>query len=119
MSGPIEESVRKIFRDILAALQNGLNLYTTIAHGVKVVTTAGTDVALSTTQACKKVEIQAQTDNTGLIAVGAAGVDATEATGTGVILYPGDSITIYISDLATVFIDSTVNDEGVRYTYYN
>jgi len=92
---------------------------TGIGHGVKVVTTAGTDVALAASTACKKVDIQAQTDNTGLIAVGGSGVDATEATGTGILLEAGDIYTLEIDDLADVYIDSTVSGEGVRFTYYS
>lgn len=89
-----------------------------IGHGVRVVTTAGTDVALTTTStAAHWVVVQAQTDNTGWIAVGTSGVDATEATGTGVLLDAGESVTIPIDDLANVYIDATVNGEGVRYTY--
>lgn len=90
---------------------------TGIGHGVKTVTTAGTDVALATSTVAKRVTIQSQTDNTGLIAVGASGVDATEATGTGFILYPGDGIELDIDNLADIYIDSTVNGEGVRYSY--
>lgn len=90
---------------------------TGIGDGVKTVTTAGTDEALATTTACKKVIIQAQTDNTGIIAVGASGVDATVATGTGVALAAGEAIELEITDLADIYIDSTVNGEGVRYTY--
>ncbi|HEY9658628.1 MAG TPA: hypothetical protein V6C65_09270 [Allocoleopsis sp.] len=88
-----------------------------IGHGVKTVTTAGTDVALDS-HVCRKVTIQSQTDNTGLIAVGGSGVDATVATGTGVVLYPGDSIEIEIENTNLIYIDSTVSGEGVRYTYY-
>lgn len=88
-----------------------------IGHGVKTVTTAGTDVALASSLGVKWVVIQAQTDNTGVIAVGASGVDATVATGTGVALAAGESITLPIEDLANIYIDSTVNGEGVRYTY--
>jgi hypothetical protein len=91
---------------------------TALGHGVTTVTTAGTDVALAASTACKRVVIQSQTDNTGLIAVGATGVDATEATGTGIILYPGDAFELETDNLADIFIDSTVNGEGVRYTYF-
>lgn len=91
---------------------------TGIGHGVKTITSAGTDEALAGSTACKKVTIQAQTDNTGLIAVGATGVDATEATGTGIILRAGDSFEFDIDNLADVFIDATVNGEGVRYAYF-
>lgn len=90
---------------------------TGLGHGVTTVTTAGTDVALAGSTAAKWVTVQAQTDNTGWIAVGATGVDATEATGNGVLLDAGESITLPVDNLADVFIDSTVNGEGVRYTY--
>jgi len=88
------------------------------ADGVTTVTTAGSHVELASSTACKKVDIQAQTDNTGLIAVGFTGVDATEATGTGVILYAGDAYSLEISNLNLIYIDSTVSGEGVRYTYF-
>jgi len=91
---------------------------TGMADGITSVATAGTDVTLGPTTTIKKVDIQAQTDNTGLIAIGNTGVDATESTGTGVILYPGDTFTLEINQLATVFIDSTVSGEGVRFVYF-
>lgn len=91
---------------------------TGIGHGVKVVTTAGTDVALASSTTAKAVMIQAQTDNTSAIAVGASGVDATIATGTGIILYAGEwTPWIPIDNLADIYIDSLVNGEGVRFIY--
>jgi hypothetical protein len=89
-----------------------------IGHGVKTVTTAGTDVALAASTPCHKVTIQAQTDNTSVIAVGGSGVDATIATGTGILLYPGDVFELDIDNLADVYIDSLVDGEGVRFTYF-
>jgi hypothetical protein len=91
---------------------------TGIGHGVKTVTTAGTDVALAASTACKKVTIQAQTDNTSIVAVGGSGVDATVATGTGIVLNPGDAYEFEIDNLADVYIDSLVSGEGVRFTYF-
>lgn len=90
---------------------------TGIGHGVKTVTTAGTDLALAASTTAKIVIIQAQTDNTSAVAVGASGVDATLATGTGIILYAGDVITLEIDNLADVYVDALVSGEGVRYTY--
>lgn len=92
---------------------------TGIGHGVKTVTSAGTDEALAASTACKRVTIMAQSDNTGVIAVGASGVDATVATGTGVLLFPGDVFELDIDNLADVFIDASVNGEGVRFTYFS
>lgn len=91
---------------------------TGIGQGVKTVTSAGTDEALASSTPCKRVSIQAQTDNAGKVAVGASGVDATIATGTGILLDPGDFFELDIDNLADVFIDSTVSGEGVRFTYF-
>jgi len=91
---------------------------TGIGHGVKTITSAGTDEALAGSTICKRVTIQAQTDNTGWITVGTTGVDATVVTGTGVLLGAGDAFELDIDNLADVFIDSTINGEGVRYTYF-
>jgi len=91
---------------------------TGMIDGVTTVTTAGTDVVLAASTACKRVICQAQTDNTSIIAVGATGVDATEATGTGFVLYPGDGIEMDIDNLADIFIDSLVNGEGVRWVAF-
>jgi len=89
-----------------------------IGHGVKTVTTAGTDVGLVTqSTGAKWLVIQAQTDNTGYIAVGASGVDATVASGTGVLLAAGESVTLLCDNLTDIYIDATVDGEGVRYTY--
>jgi len=89
-----------------------------IGHGVKVVASAGTDEALvAQITWAKWVTIQAQTDNTGIIAVGASGVDATVATGTGVALAAGAMLTIPCEDLKDIYIDATVTGDGVRFTY--
>jgi len=91
---------------------------TGIADGVVTVTTPLTDVPIvASSTPAKVVIIQAQTDNTGAIAVGGEGVVATIATGTGIILYAGDSITLEVDDLADVWIDAIVGGEGVRFTY--
>lgn len=111
--------------DVVGALPAGTNdigrvghNITGMGHGVTTVTTAGTDVALAASTACKRVTVQAQTDNTGKIAVGATGVDATVATGNGILLNAGDAYEFEIDNLADVFIDATVNGEGVRYVYF-
>jgi len=91
---------------------------TGIGHGVKTITTGGTDEALAGSTACKRVLIQAQTDNTNGVAVGASGVDATVATGTGVFLTAGQSIEMFIDNLADIYVDAITNGEGVRYTYW-
>ncbi len=90
---------------------------TGIGHGVKTVTTAGSDEALAASTTAKVVILQAQTDNTSAVAIGATGVDATVATGNGILLYAGDSMTLEIDNLADVFVDALVAGEGVRYTY--
>jgi len=91
----------------------------TVGHGYKVVTTAGADVCLvSASTPAKTVIIQAQTDNTTAIAIGATGVDAAIATGTGIILYPGDwTPPIDVDNLTDIYIDALTSGEGCRYLY--
>jgi len=110
--------------DVVAALPAGTNAIgkvshdkTGIGHGVKTVTTALSDEALAASTAAKVVIIQAQTDNTSAVAIGATGVDATVATGNGILLYAGDTIVLEIDNLADVYVDALVSGEGVRYSY--
>jgi len=119
VSGTVTANLSATDNAALDAIDSNTDRLTLTGDGVKTVTTAGTDEALAGSTACKKAVIQAQTDNTGLIAIGVSGVDATEATGTGIILYAGDSINIFSNNLANIYVDSTVSGEGVRYLYYN
>lgn len=90
---------------------------TGIGHGIKTVTSAGTDEALASSTPAKWVMIQAQRDNTSAVAIGGSGVDAAEAAGTGIILGPGDIISLPCDNLADLFVDALVSGEGVRFTY--
>jgi len=93
---------------------------TTLTDGRKVVTTAGTRVALATSTACKEVVITAETDNTGIVAVGAAAtVIASLATRTGIPLSPGDSIVLQIDNLADIGLDATVSGDGVTFMAFS
>lgn len=94
------------------------HVITGIGHGIKTVSTAGTDEVLASDTPCKKLVIQAQINNTGYIAVGGSGVDATLDTGTGIVLTAGDVFILQIDNLSDIYIDSTINGEGVRYTYF-
>lgn len=86
-----------------------------ITSGRKVVTTAGTRVQMPG-QSCKQAIITAESDNTGLIVVGAVNVVATLATRVGVPLAPGESIVVGLTaDLSEIYLDSTVNGDGVTY----
>jgi hypothetical protein len=93
---------------------------TTVTDGRKVVTTAGTRVALASSTACKEVVITAETDNTGIVAVGAAGtVIAALATRTGIPLNAGDSIVLQTDNLADIGLDSTVSGDGVTFMAFS
>ena len=89
----------------------------TVTDGRKVVTTAGTRVALATsTDVYDEVNITAETDNTGEIVVGGSSVvGAVGATRRGTPLAAGDTVTYRNVDLSKVYIDSTVNGDGVTW----
>ena len=99
------------------ATQATLQSPTTIANGRKVVTTAGTAVVLAASTPCTKVDITAETDNTGIISVGGSGVIALLATRQGVPLNAGDTYSLDITNLTTVYIDSTVSGDGVTFSF--
>jgi hypothetical protein len=84
-----------------------------ISNGSKAVTTAGTAVALATSTACQSVLIQAKAANTGVIYVGGSTVSSTS----GIFLYAGESVEMSVDNLADINIDSSVNGEGVVFTY--
>ena len=92
--------------------------FQSISDNRKIVTTAGTRVALvaSSTRA-NWVIITAETDNTGIIVVGGSGVIAALATRQGTPLGVGDTIALLIDDLVDVYIDTTVDGDGVTFTY--
>ena len=98
---------------------SGSSPYTAIGDGRKVVALAGTAEALGVSTVIKSVTIQAELNNTGVIAAGSSTVVADEATRTGSALEPGDTITIDADDLAKVFIDSTVDGDGVTFILFN
>ena len=78
--------------------------------------TVGTSAeVLTSSTACKHVDIMAAVANTGIIYVGGSGV----TTATGIALYAGDVYSIDIDDLNDVYVIATVNGENVQYTYYN
>ena len=96
----------------------GVTATSLAGSGRQTVTTAGTAVALASTTSSSRVIITAETDNTGLIAVGVSGhTVAAPGTQEGMILSPGQSTEFAITDLANVYIDSTVNGDGVTYAY--
>ena len=79
---------------------------------VKIVTTAGTRVAVGTTTGLERgVTVKAKATNTGLIYAGSVLV----ASSNGYWLSPGDEVFMETASLADVYIDSAVNGEGVTF----
>jgi hypothetical protein len=84
---------------------------TQVISGQVNVTTAGTAVALGTTNDIISVVIKAKSSNTGNIYVGGSNVSSSN----GLILSAGDAVSLDINNLSSVYIDSDVNGEGVSY----
>lgn len=94
--------------------------FQTIADGIKLVTTAGTRVALvSASTKCRMVTIQARPENTDTVVVGASTVVAASGTRRGIALVPGASVELRVKDLANVYVDAVVSGEGVSFVYFN
>lgn len=88
-----------------------------IGNGRKTVTTVGAALALASATRANWVVITAETDNTGIITVGSSTVVGALATRQGVPLSAGESVSLIVADLADVFLDTTVNGDGVTFTY--
>jgi hypothetical protein len=84
----------------------------TVYNGQKTVTTAGTQVALASSQAIThSVKMKALHANTGWIYVG----DSSVSSSSGYVLDAGETVEFQIANLSTIYIDSSVNGEGVSY----
>jgi hypothetical protein len=90
-----------------------LNPGSIVGSGKTTVTTAGTQVALSSSLSIISVTVRALSTNTGKIYVGTSSVSSTD----GFQLSASETVSIDIDDLAKVYIDSSVNGEGVTYIY--
>lgn len=86
-------------------------------------TAAGTAEAISDSNyKYALITICAETDNTGVIAVGNSGVIASLSTRTGIPLEASDCYTLSSpstngEELKTIYIDSTVSGDGVTFQY--
>jgi len=70
--------------------------------------------ALGGSQACKRVDMQADSANTGYIYVGGTDVSATK----GIRLAPGDFYSVDIDNVADIFVLASVDEEDIHFTYY-
>jgi hypothetical protein len=88
--------------------------------GRKTVASAGTAEALTATNThTVTVSITAETNNTGLVAVGDSAVVAAAGTQTNVyaILNAGDTVSLDVPDSTLLFLDVTVSGDGVAFGY--
>lgn len=92
--------------------------YRAMTSGVKTVTTSGTPVQLlSSSTDCKRIDIVAQSGNTGIVYVG--GSNTLASTQTGVPLAPLGSYTFFVNDVSIVYADSTASGDKVSFVYFN
>jgi len=91
---------------------------TTITDGRKTVSATGTAEALaSSSTVVNYIIITAETNNTGIVVVGASTVDETVASRRGIPLNAGDTISLGAVDLADVYLDPAVSGNGVTFVY--
>jgi hypothetical protein len=98
-----------------------------VGDGRMIVTTAGTRLQLTNggtgsaytdpAGPIQSVAVMAETDNTGTVVVGGSAVVAAQATRRGIPLAAGQAVTFYCDDLADVYVDTTVNGDGVTFSW--
>ena len=83
-----------------------------VGHGVIVsgAINLSDSAGVLSTVLCKHVDIMANLSNTGIVYIGASGVDAT----TGIALYPGDVYSVDISNLGLLYAMSTVSGDDIN-----
>ena len=84
------------------------------------VTTPGTVVQLQS-HSSVEVVVTAESDNTGLIAVGDSSVKAAVGSQQGTILFPGQTIPspIKVPNTNRLYIDAAIATDGVSYIFLN
>jgi len=85
-----------------------------IGTGCCVVGKAGQPQPLGNPTQIKKVDIQAEFTNAGVILVGGKNLDDNS----GIALRPGATYSLEIDDISKVYIDAAYTGEGVRYVYF-
>lgn len=90
-----------------------------IGDGRKTVAASATAEKLASATKCTSVVITALAANTGVIVFGASTVVAAAATRRGTPLSAGETASVPIVDLDQIYLDTTVNGEGVSYTWVN
>ena len=88
--------------------------HASIGHGSNTDIDTSAEV-LTSSQACKHVDIMATITNTGIVYVGGSGVSAT----TGIALYAGDIYSIDIENLNLIYVIASVSNQAVQFAYYN
>lgn len=89
-----------------------------VGNGRKVVAAAGTAETIeSTAHEVREVIITAETNNTGVVAVGGSAVVASLTTRQGIPLFAGDSLSLFGVDLDKVYLDVTVSGDGITYLF--
>ena len=88
--------------------------HSTIGHGNNDAVSDTTAEVLTTSTACKHIDIMAAIANTGIIYVGGSGVTAA----TGIALYAGDVYSVDIDNINDVYVLSSVDGEDVQWVYY-
>ena len=97
--------------DVNATLVAGATIEI-VVHGVIVsgAINLSDSAGVLSTVLCKHVDIMANLSNTGIVYIGASGVDAT----TGIALYPGDVYSVDISNLGLLYAMSTVSGDDIN-----
>lgn len=91
-----------------------------VGDGTTTVASAGTRVQLSTSSVpCKRVFLQANKGNSGILVVGGVTCVAAEATRRGIALIKHSGIWIYVNNLNLLYIDSTGAGDKAHYYYEN
>ena len=121
VGGLYQSSMQSVTDGDVAPFQVDANGVLRTSHSItRLASDSNEDVGDSTAEvlksstACKRVDMQADSANTGYIYVGGSDVSATK----GIRLAPGDFYSIDCDNTADIYVLASVDEEDIHFTYY-
>jgi len=110
----IESGLVTLFQELLNLTSNNTQRITGMQSDQNPGVDWVTAEVLKSSTACKRVDMQADSSNTGYIYVGGSDVSATK----GIRLAPGDFYSIDIDNTADIYVLASVDQENIFFTYF-
>ena len=108
----LDPTTKRLLVDALTEMTG----HAAVGEGTKTITTTGTAVQLPN-NACKRVFVQAKSDNSGIVVIGGSAVVAAVGTRKGLALYKTQGQWFYVDNTNLLYADSTSSGDVVHFFF--